>query len=96
MVIRIPDIVEMALELERPLPTLSVRCRVKFHEHTPPPYALCGSPENMVNDMVEFAHLGVEHLIMVFDSHEPDSLESDMRRFHEDVVLEVQSRLARE
>lgn len=96
MVIRIPNIVEVAEELQRPLPTLSVRCRVKFREHVPPPYALCGSAENMVNDMVEFARLGVEHLIMVFDSHDPEGLESDMRRFHEDVVIEVQSRLARD
>ena len=96
MVIRIPNIVEVAEELQRPLPTLSVRCRVKFREHTSPPYALCGSAENMVDDMVEFARLGVEHLVMVFDSHDPEGLESDMRRFHEDVVIKVQSRLARE
>ncbi|HEY5303620.1 MAG TPA: LLM class flavin-dependent oxidoreductase [Acidimicrobiales bacterium] len=94
MVARIPHILEVAEELQRPLPTLSVRCRVKFNEHTPPPYALCGGAENMVKDMVEFARLGVEHLIMVFDAHDPEGLERDMRRFHEDVVSQVQSRLA--
>ncbi len=94
MVVRIPNIIEVAEELQRPLPTLSVRCRVKFNDHTAPPYALCGGTENMVTDMVEFAHLGVEHLIMVFDSHDPEGLERDMRRFHKDVVIEVQRRLA--
>ena len=67
---------------------------MKFNDHTAPPYALCGGTENMVTDMVEFAHLGVEHLIMVFDSHDPEGLERDMRRFHKDVVIEVQRRLA--
>jgi alkanesulfonate monooxygenase SsuD/methylene tetrahydromethanopterin reductase-like flavin-dependent oxidoreductase (luciferase family) len=93
MVVRIPDIVAVAEELGRPLPTLSVRCRVKFNEHTPPPYALSGGVDNMVKDMVEFARLGVEHLIMVFDAHDRQNLERDMRRFDDEVVTEVQNRL---
>jgi hypothetical protein len=48
----------------------------------------------MVKDMIEFARLGVEHLIMVFESDDPESLEGDMRRFNDDVVGEVQERLA--
>jgi hypothetical protein len=50
----------------------------------------------MVKDMVEFARLGVEHLIMVFDSDDPEGLERDMRRFNDEVVVEVQERLAAE
>jgi alkanesulfonate monooxygenase SsuD/methylene tetrahydromethanopterin reductase-like flavin-dependent oxidoreductase (luciferase family) len=91
---RIPDIIAVAEELERPLPTLSVRCRVKFNDHTPPPYALRGEPEDMAKDMVEFAHLGVEHLIMVFDAHDPEGLVRDMSRFNDEVVGEAQERLA--
>ena len=94
MVARIPDIIAVAEELGRPLPTLSVRCRVKFNDFTPPPYALCGGVANMIDDMVAFARLGVEHLIMVFDAHDPEGLDRDMRRFHDEVVLEVQGRLA--
>ena len=93
MVVRIPEIVAAAEELGRPLPTLSVRCRVKFHEYTPPPFALGGGVQNMIKDMVEFARLGVEHLLMVFDAHDPEALEHDMRRFDEEVVAEVQRRL---
>ena len=48
----------------------------------------------MVKDMVDFARQGVEHLIMVFDAHDPEGLDRDMRRFHEEVVVEVQERLA--
>ena len=95
MVERIPHIIDVAEELRRPLPTLSVRCRVKFREHTPPPYALCGPPESMIADMVEFARLGVEHLIMVFEADDPEGLARDMRRFDDDVVSVVQERLAR-
>lgn len=94
MVERITDIIAVAEELQRPLPTLSVRCRVKFTEHTASPYALSGGVGNMVNDMVEFGRLGVEHLIMVFDAHDPEELERDMRRFDDEVVGEVQERLA--
>ena len=95
MVERIPHIIDVAEELRRPLPTLSVRCRVKFREHTPPPYALCGPVESMIADMVEFARLGVEHLIMVFEADDPEGLARDMRRFDDDVVSVVQERLAR-
>ena len=94
MVARIPEIIAVAETLNRPLPTLSVRCRVKFSEHTAPPYALCGDARNMVKDMIEFARLGVEHLIMVFENDDPKGLERDMRRFNDDVVGEVQERLA--
>jgi len=93
MVTRIPDIIAVAEELERPLPTLSVRCRVKFNAHTPPPYALAGGPKQMIDEMVEFARLGVEHLIMVFESDDPEGLSRDMHRFDEEVVGEVQRRL---
>ena len=94
MVARIPDIIDVATKLDRPLPTLSVRCRVKFKSHESPPYALTGGAENMAKDMIEFARLGVEHLIMVFDADDPEGLERDMRRFNEEVVVEVQGRLA--
>jgi alkanesulfonate monooxygenase SsuD/methylene tetrahydromethanopterin reductase-like flavin-dependent oxidoreductase (luciferase family) len=96
MVARIPDIIAVAEALDRPLPTLSVRCRVKFADYAGPPYALSGGAHNMVKDMVEFARLGVEHLIMVFDSDDPEGLERDMRRFNDEVVVEVQERLAAE
>lgn len=94
MVVRIPDIIAVAEELDRPLPTLSVRCRVNFGEPKPSPYALTGGSKNMVKDMMEFARLGVQHLIMVFEAHDAESLERDMRRFDEEVVCEVQSQLA--
>ena len=95
IVTRIPDIVAVAEELDRPLPTLSVRCRVKFDAHSPQtPYALSGGSENMVKDMIEFAHLGVEHLIMVFEAHDSEGLKRDMRRFDEEVITEVQRRLS--
>jgi alkanesulfonate monooxygenase SsuD/methylene tetrahydromethanopterin reductase-like flavin-dependent oxidoreductase (luciferase family) len=94
MVARIPDIIAVAETLERPLPTLSVRCRVKFTEQTAQPYALCGGSKNMVKDMVEFARLGVEHLIVDFENVDPEGLARDMRRFNSDVVDEVQERLA--
>ncbi|HUZ40385.1 MAG TPA: LLM class flavin-dependent oxidoreductase [Acidimicrobiales bacterium] len=94
MATRIPDIIAVAETLGRRLPTLSVRCRVKFTEHTAPPYALCGGSKNMVKDMVEFARLGVEHLIVDFEHVDPAGLERDMRRFNSDVVYEVQERLS--
>jgi alkanesulfonate monooxygenase SsuD/methylene tetrahydromethanopterin reductase-like flavin-dependent oxidoreductase (luciferase family) len=94
MVARIPQIIEAAEVARRPLPTLSVRCRVKFRAHTPPPYALSGGAATMVADIVEFARLGVEHLIFVFDAEDPEGLERDMRRFDDEVVGAVRERLA--
>ena len=94
MVERIPDFIAVAQELDRPLPTLSVRCRVNFGEPKLSPYALSGGAENMVKDMIQFARLGVQHLIMVFEAHDADKLERDMRHFDEQVVREVQEQLA--
>ena len=90
---RIPNIVETAERTERPLPTLSVRCRVKFDGFSPPPYALTGNVEDMVKDVIEFARLGVEHLIMVFDAHDPDTLTQEMIRFNE-VIDTAQVRIS--
>jgi alkanesulfonate monooxygenase SsuD/methylene tetrahydromethanopterin reductase-like flavin-dependent oxidoreductase (luciferase family) len=92
--LRIPDLIDVATVSGRPLPTISVRCRVKFNDYVGPPYALTGGPEEMVKDVVDFARLGVEHLIMVFDAHDPEGLTRDMRRFNEDVVATAQRRIA--
>jgi hypothetical protein len=40
----------------------------------------------MIQDVVEFAQLGVEDLILVFDSAEPEELQRSMRWFDEEVV----------
>jgi hypothetical protein len=93
---RIPHILEVVATSGRPLPTLSVRCRVKPEDYVGPPYALAGTPARMIEDVVEFGRLGVADLIMSFDDHEPEALALAMRIFDHDVVAPARERLRSE
>lgn len=93
---RIPQILEVVATSGRPLPTLSVRCRVKPEDYVGPPYALAGTPARMIEDVVEFGRLGVADLIMTFDDHEPEALALAMRIFDDDVVAPARERLRSE
>lgn len=92
---RIPSIVDAVTRLGRPLPTLSVRARVRFDTTDNPVYCLDGSTESMVQDLLEFASLGVAELMLVFESADPLQFQADMKRFAEDVVAPFRERVAR-
>jgi alkanesulfonate monooxygenase SsuD/methylene tetrahydromethanopterin reductase-like flavin-dependent oxidoreductase (luciferase family) len=83
---RIPLIAEAIAKTGRPMPALSVRTRVKFDQERGRVYSIAGSPEAMVGELLAFAELGVEDLVLVFDESDPAGLEKSMRRFDADVV----------
>lgn len=91
---RIPQIAEACVRTGRPLPTLSVRARVKFDQPRGPVYAIAGGHAQMVDELVAFANVGVEDLVVVFDGAEPQALERDIRRFDAEVVGPFRERIS--
>jgi alkanesulfonate monooxygenase SsuD/methylene tetrahydromethanopterin reductase-like flavin-dependent oxidoreductase (luciferase family) len=71
----------------RPWPVVSTRARVKWDSEPGAVYALTGSADEMVGEVVRFAEVGNDELILVFDAATPDELAREVARFQHDVVL---------
>jgi probable F420-dependent oxidoreductase len=83
---RLPLLRRLCEEVDRPLPTLSVRARVHFRPRRHDVYTIGGSAAEMRDDVRRFARLGVEHLIVVLDETEPARITAAARRLHDDVI----------
>lgn len=83
---RLPRLAQLAHERGRPLPTVSVRTRVRFDQDASGVYTLHGTAADMVDELRRFAAVGTEELIVVFEESDPDGLATSMERFDTDVV----------
>lgn len=88
---RIPRLVELTEQRGRPLPLLSVRVRVKFDQGPGSVYTLHGTAQQMVDEVLSFAEVGAEELILVFDATTPEEIVAAVERFHETVILPFRS-----
>jgi alkanesulfonate monooxygenase SsuD/methylene tetrahydromethanopterin reductase-like flavin-dependent oxidoreductase (luciferase family) len=91
---RLPKIVAATAAAGRPLPTVSVRARVKFDAAPGPVYSICGSPKEMTGQLLELAALGVDDLILVLASAEPAELTALADRFEREVIAPYRERVA--
>lgn len=91
---KLPVLVERCAEYGRPLPRISVRARVKFDQGPMRVYSLHGSEEQMVEELIAFAEVGVEELVPVFDPSDADGIVADMERFQARVVDPFRERMA--
>jgi alkanesulfonate monooxygenase SsuD/methylene tetrahydromethanopterin reductase-like flavin-dependent oxidoreductase (luciferase family) len=82
---RIPKLRAFAEEAGRPMPTVSVRVRVRLDAEPIEKYSLHGSPERIVPKVVDFARVGVDELVLVFREREPEELVRAMERFDAEV-----------
>jgi alkanesulfonate monooxygenase SsuD/methylene tetrahydromethanopterin reductase-like flavin-dependent oxidoreductase (luciferase family) len=82
---RIPKLRAFAEEAGRPMPTVSVRVRVRLDAEPIEKYSLHGSPERIVPKVVDFARVGVDELVLVFREREPEQLVRAMERFDAEV-----------
>jgi alkanesulfonate monooxygenase SsuD/methylene tetrahydromethanopterin reductase-like flavin-dependent oxidoreductase (luciferase family) len=82
---RIPKLRAFAGEAGRPMPTVSVRVRVRLDAEQIEKYSLHGSPERIVPEVVDFARVGVDELVLVFREREPEELVRAMERFDAEV-----------
>jgi probable F420-dependent oxidoreductase len=91
---RIPRLGQLAAEAGRPMPTLSVRARVEFGPSTRSVYTLHGAPAKMLAELVRFAEIGTDEVVLVFDAVAPDEVAKAVERFHESVVLPFREQVA--
>jgi alkanesulfonate monooxygenase SsuD/methylene tetrahydromethanopterin reductase-like flavin-dependent oxidoreductase (luciferase family) len=91
---RIPKIAEAAARAARPMPSLSVRARVKFDTEPGGVYSICGSHADMTRDLLEFDELGVGDLILVLQGAEPDQVTKLAARFADEVIAPYRDQAA--
>lgn len=84
--VRLPQLTEAVASAGRPLPSLSVRARVRFDAERGAVYTICGSHEAMIRELLEFASLGVSDLVLVLPSSRPAEVAVLARRFATEVI----------
>jgi alkanesulfonate monooxygenase SsuD/methylene tetrahydromethanopterin reductase-like flavin-dependent oxidoreductase (luciferase family) len=91
---RLPRIAAATEAAGRPLPTVSVRARVKFDTAPGPVYSVCGSLKEMTGQLLELAREGVDDLILVLASAEPDEVTALADRFQREVIVPYREQVA--
>jgi alkanesulfonate monooxygenase SsuD/methylene tetrahydromethanopterin reductase-like flavin-dependent oxidoreductase (luciferase family) len=85
---RWPGILETARANGRRRPYLATRVRVRFDARPDSKYSVCGSPADMVAELMRFAEVGTDEFVAVFDAVMPDEIERATDRFEREVVQE--------
>jgi probable F420-dependent oxidoreductase len=83
---RVAAIREVADAVERAMPALGARVRVRFDETDGQGYALRGDPAAIAEEVRGFASAGAGHLALSFPSTDPDGVVREMERFAREVV----------
>lgn len=92
---RIPKLRAFAEEAGRPMPTISVRVRVRLDAQPIEKYSLHGSPERIIPEVLDFARVGVDELVLVFRERDPADLAAAMEHFDTDVFAPAIDQLGR-
>jgi alkanesulfonate monooxygenase SsuD/methylene tetrahydromethanopterin reductase-like flavin-dependent oxidoreductase (luciferase family) len=90
---RIPKLRAYGEEAGRPMPTISVRVRVRLDAEPIEKYSLHGRPERIVPEVADFARAGVDELVLVFREREPEALVAAMERFDGEVLAAALERV---
>ena len=91
---RIPKLEQLALEAGRPRVTISVRARMHFDADPVSVYSMHGSAADVIPEVIAFANLGVDELVLAFREHEPSALVAAMERFQDEVFVPAMAALA--
>lgn len=83
---RLPVIRAEAEAVGRPMPTLSIRTRVKPGAARGPVYALTGAPADMLADLRAFRELGVQHIAVLLQGSTPEKVSAAAEWFACEVV----------
>jgi alkanesulfonate monooxygenase SsuD/methylene tetrahydromethanopterin reductase-like flavin-dependent oxidoreductase (luciferase family) len=83
---RLPIILKEAEEAGRPVPTLSIRARLKPGKHRGPVYALCGAPQDMLADLCAFEDMGVQHIAILLEGNTPEKVTVAAEWFASEVI----------
>jgi alkanesulfonate monooxygenase SsuD/methylene tetrahydromethanopterin reductase-like flavin-dependent oxidoreductase (luciferase family) len=83
---RMPQLAEAMATTGRPFPFVSTRARVKFQQEPSSTYSIHGDAEAMIAQVLEFARVGNDELILVFEGHDAAEFERNARRFDREVI----------
>jgi hypothetical protein len=83
---RWPAMLETARANGRRRPYLATRVRVRFDAQPDGRYSVCGSPAEMVGELVRFAEIGTNEFVAVLDAVLPEEILRDTERFQREVV----------
>jgi alkanesulfonate monooxygenase SsuD/methylene tetrahydromethanopterin reductase-like flavin-dependent oxidoreductase (luciferase family) len=86
---RSKQIAALAAEAGRPVPTISVRARVRFDQDPISVYSMCGSSSMVAHQVQRFVDVGTEHLIVVLEETDPTRLREIAYRFQTECVEPV-------
>ena len=84
---RIGRLRALCAKANRPLPTISVRARIRFDEAPGDVYTMCGTDAAVAAEVRQFAESGTDHLVVVLDETDPVRLVKIAERFHDVAVL---------
>ncbi|TPX04449.1 LLM class flavin-dependent oxidoreductase, partial [Schumannella luteola] len=91
---RLPQLREAMALTGRAFPFVSTRARVKFQAAPSATYSIHGDPEAMIGEVLRFAAVGNDELILVFEGHDPDEFAANARRFDREVIRPAAERAA--
>lgn len=83
---RWPAMLETARVNGRRRPYLATRVRVRFDAQPDSRYSVCGSPAEMVNELVRFSEIGTDEFVAVLEAVLPADIERATERFEREVV----------
>jgi probable F420-dependent oxidoreductase len=83
---RIPVIRNAAAAAGRPMPRLSARVRIELDQPASEDYyALHGGPEDVAEQLRQYAEIGVDHVALSFPEREPEDRRRSVERFTAEV-----------
>ncbi|HEY4348723.1 MAG TPA: LLM class flavin-dependent oxidoreductase [Gaiellaceae bacterium] len=91
---RMPKLQAEAAAAGRPVPIVSVRVRARPGMEPIGVYSLHGCARAMIDEVVEFAKVGVEELVVLFRETAPGPLAGAIRSFDSEVVQPALARIA--
>lgn len=89
-----PTILARAAEHGRPKPYLGMRVRMRMDESPDEIFSLCGTPDAMIEGLLEYEAAGADEIICVFDPVTPEGIAAYAERFERDVVVPFRQRSA--
>lgn len=81
-----PEVLERAAANGRPKPYLATRVRMRIGEEPDRIWSLCGTPESMVQGLLDYEAVGVDEIVAVFEATRPDDIIEETERFQNEVV----------
>ncbi len=89
-----PDVLARAAANGRSKPYLGMRVRMRIEEAPDEIFSLCGTPDQMVEGLLEYERTGADEVILVLDPVDPDGITRYAERVQREVIVPWRQRSA--